>query len=276
MKLTLLTIFLLLSKTTSLTQNISNKQILIQCTYKFSFKKDSTSNSTSIDYHILQIGKNFSKYKSKGQIMADSLSNIFSIMPFDQNSAQYYIQQRNKLPANRTSFTIYKYYETNIIRFVDIITINDYYYDESTKIFNWVTSNDKSIVNGYPCQKASCAYAGRIWEVWFTRQIPVSDGPYKFSGLPGLIIKAKDSKNNFSFELISLKNPTKNNFISYDNMSEIKQTTRDKFRRAKENSRINGLAQMEASGDITFKDKDNSRTIHRMQSNRKYNPLEIK
>jgi GLPGLI family protein len=48
-------------------------------------------------------------------------------------------------------------------------------------------------------------YAGRDYKAWFTNEIPVSDGPYKFYGLPGLIVEIEDSKKQYTFELVSYK-----------------------------------------------------------------------
>jgi len=46
---------------------------------------------------------------------------------------------------------------------------------------------------------------GRHWIAWFAPSIPISEGPYKFSGLPGLIIKLSDSNNFWNFEFTSLR-----------------------------------------------------------------------
>lgn len=43
------------------------------------------------------------------------------------------------------------------------------------------------------------------WTAWFTTELPISDGPYKFHGLPGLILKIYDKTNTYSFDIISRK-----------------------------------------------------------------------
>jgi hypothetical protein len=55
------------------------------------------------------------------------------------------------------------------------------------------------------CQKATCIFRGRNYEAWFAQGINVSEGPWKFNGLPGLILKITDSKQDYSFEAISIE-----------------------------------------------------------------------
>lgn len=58
---------------------------------------------------------------------------------------------------------------------------------------------------GYKIQKATTEYLGRNWIAWFTNEIQIQDGPYKFSGLPGLILKISDEKNDHVFNFIGSK-----------------------------------------------------------------------
>jgi hypothetical protein len=60
-------------------------------------------------------------------------------------------------------------------------------------------------INNMNCQKAVADYKGRIWEAWFSKDYPISDGPYKFSGLPGLVVKIRDKENQHQFNLIQIK-----------------------------------------------------------------------
>ena len=59
---------------------------------------------------------------------------------------------------------------------------------------NWKILPETIVITNLNCQKAEVEYGGRQWIAWFTSEIPISDGPYKFRGLPGLIIEVFDDK----------------------------------------------------------------------------------
>ncbi len=69
----------------------------------------------------------------------------------------------------------------------------------------WKIENEFTTINTLKCQKATTFYKGRNWEAWFSKEYPISDGPYKFTGLPGLIVKMKDSDSDHEFNLIQIK-----------------------------------------------------------------------
>ncbi|KQS89362.1 GLPGLI family protein [Chryseobacterium sp. Leaf394] len=73
---------------------------------------------------------------------------------------------------------------------------------------DWKINSEKDIHLGYPVQKAITEFGGRKWTAWFTAEIPVQDGPYKFHGLPGLILKLNDSENEFIYEMKSITKET--------------------------------------------------------------------
>ena len=72
-------------------------------------------------------------------------------------------------------------------------------------LFDWQLLDGDSIVCGYPCHKATTIFRGRIWTVWYTLDLPYSDGPWKFCGLPGLVLYAYDSEDKFRFNCIGIE-----------------------------------------------------------------------
>ncbi|MGA9211116.1 GLPGLI family protein, partial [Kaistella sp.] len=71
-------------------------------------------------------------------------------------------------------------------------------------------------------------FGGRKWIAWFSKEIEISEGPYKFRGLPGMIFQIYDDKNNFEFTLVKsfkLKSTYKTPFIeSFYGQKPIKIT----------------------------------------------------
>ncbi|MCC6413227.1 MAG: GLPGLI family protein [Saprospiraceae bacterium] len=58
----------------------------------------------------------------------------------------------------------------------------------------------------YQCLKATGHFRGRDYEVWFTPDIPISSGPFKLGGLPGLILEGRstDGLVQFIFQRLEL------------------------------------------------------------------------
>jgi GLPGLI family protein len=70
----------------------------------------------------------------------------------------------------------------------------------------WKLSADTCIILSDTCQKATAYFRGRNWTAWFTLEVPIDAGPWKLCGLPGLIMKASDSREHYVFECIGLEN----------------------------------------------------------------------
>lgn len=79
----------------------------------------------------------------------------------------------------------------------------------------WKLAPEKMVIGNMNCQKATTTFGGRNWEAWFTNEIAVNDGPYKFYGLPGLIVKLNDSEHQHNFEIIQIKKNIASAFQPY-------------------------------------------------------------
>lgn len=79
------------------------------------------------------------------------------------------------------------------------------YYDEVYPAMKWTLTQETDTICGYHCQKALTHYHGRDFEAWFTTEVPLNYGPWKFGGLPGLIIKVYDKDKFYTFECVNLE-----------------------------------------------------------------------
>ena len=74
-------------------------------------------------------------------------------------------------------------------------------YSDSVPSLEWSFSDEATdSIMGYDCHKATVEFAGRNYTAWFTPEIPLPFGPYKFGGLPGLILKIEDAEQQFVWE----------------------------------------------------------------------------
>lgn len=71
--------------------------------------------------------------------------------------------------------------------------------------FNWKFIEGTDTIIGYPCSKATVSFAGRNYTAWYTQEIPLPFGPYKFGGLPGLILRIQDSEEQYIWEAIGFE-----------------------------------------------------------------------
>ena len=105
-----------------------------------------------------------------------------------------------------TTEKIYKNRTTGEVSIIDRIDLNDYRCNDLIGTFNWEITSDTATVLDYVCQKAKLRFRGRDYEAWFAPDIPINDGPWKFMGLPGLILKVNDINGLIAFNCIGLQN----------------------------------------------------------------------
>ena len=148
------------------------------------------------------------------------------------------------------SYKVAKAYPEMKTTFSDQIGRKRMGYEEELK-FDWKISNEKQKIGEYNAQKATTEFGGRKWTAWFSTDIPFPDGPYKFFGLPGLIVKIEDEGNNYSWELKGNKK-----IANYSEESEadkinakygmsptIIPTTREKFEKAYDSFKADPIAE---------------------------------
>ena len=117
---------------------------------------------------------------------------------------------RSKISETKFKYYINKKLADREINFQEEIVKDYYEYSEDLSSIEWNILPETKDISGFAVQKAKTSYAGRNYTAWFTSEIPIPDGPYKFNGLPGLIIKIADKKEYYVFKLTgfkSLKDP---------------------------------------------------------------------
>lgn len=72
---------------------------------------------------------------------------------------------------------------------------------------NWELTGDSKKIGSFRALKATTRFRGRNYSVWFTTEIPIPVGPWKFHGLPGLILEVQDEELGVQFLFSSIQFP---------------------------------------------------------------------
>ena len=201
----------------------------LKCTYRLTSVKDTSDagqkKSGLVDMQVLQIGNDRSKYFSQYAI------------DYDEEIQKILKKGANTIPNNPEMGTYgYEIFKNNSDKkitvtdlgsYLGIVPGSNYQYDDELSDMKWEIEKDTSTILTYKCQKAVTRFRGRSWEAWFTSEIPINNGPWKFGGLPGLIMKISDSQHYFVFECIGIENLKKKEPIKFFDLKYIKIARKD-------------------------------------------------
>ena len=147
----------------------------------------------------------------------------------------------------------------------DVFTVNEYnlfdfyQYEDSTARFFWTLLPDTTEVCGYVCRKAEATFRGIRWTAWYAPAIPISSGPWKLNGLPGLVLWAYDDRGTHDMRLNAIRKAKQNG---------IYMEKEGRFRMKRE--RVNALLERSRTAPSTYKSLSGYTVTH---TDAKGNPL---
>lgn len=202
-------------------KNVTVTQVTYDHSYKV-FKKDSTLKHENMSLLIDGINTSFmeanqykldSIYAKNGVKLPSSMEEASLIRPWKETNHPY------KIFTSGGSLNYFR----------SLNKVN-YEYEEEISL-DWVLVNQSKNILGYDCKKATVSYGGRDWTAWYSLSLPYNAGPYKFTGLPGLILEVVDATGDFQFTAIGLKKIITGEFhqIVPKRTKDLSMITRGKF-----------------------------------------------
>ena len=156
----------------------SQDSALIVIRYKLTYVIDTTQPKyPDIAYFSLLIGKHESKFTD----FVDNNSNVVYTTAISRQD-------------------IYKNFSNSKLNTEIRMGQAVYAVIEEIPVINWLVGKEHKIIQGYNCQSATGFYRGRNYTAWFSSKIPFRNGPWKFGGLPGVILEIYDEKREIIWE----------------------------------------------------------------------------
>lgn len=162
------------------------------------------------------------------------------------------------MPGKDGTYYIVKSSQPRSLTYYDSVGFDQNYYEETPEDWSWTITDSTKEILGYECFLATTDYHGREWCAWFAPDIPVSNGPWKLDGLPGLILEASASDGEYSFVTNGIQNSSKPIGIVYlaDKYEKTDRKSFLKFKRAFIDNPI-GSINVQMGSDISLSDVSN-------------------
>ncbi|MCC6413229.1 MAG: GLPGLI family protein [Saprospiraceae bacterium] len=193
-------------------------------------------------------------YEQRFDLAEDSKLNGTAILLFNREASVYINADAPKsdqtvpdenpefLPrfvgGDPEGFPIYKNHRTRRITFKTLCYWRDWgkycILEDSLDAVSWTIHPDQKTFGTYTCTKATGYFRGRDYEAWFSPEIPIPSGPFKFGNLPGLILEmhSLDGLVHFYFKSLEMgsnipgavKPPKEGNTLGMDYWQWLKKS----------------------------------------------------
>nr|WP_314493269.1 GLPGLI family protein [uncultured Chryseobacterium sp.] len=189
--------------------------------YQVTMKSDASDKAdVKTENAYLDISAEKSMFYSENRIKRDSVMKA----NFQSGGARGFNRDQMESLRSNINYSIEKDKKNQKTLYRDRLGRDMYSYEEDRPL-EWKILSETTKIGEYKVQKAETDFGGRKWTAWFTADLPYQDGPYKFSGLPGLVVKAEDASGDYSFDL--MKNYKISDFpeiATFGNVIKVKRT----------------------------------------------------
>ncbi|MBR1433887.1 MAG: GLPGLI family protein [Bacteroidales bacterium] len=180
--------------------------------YEYTFVLDTLDNIVVKSRMRLEVGSGISKFYSESYYILDSLLKA--------NPGKQPVNFRKNLstdifPPTFSEAFFYNYPEGKIST-IGRIAATDFLVEEEMPAIKWRLEDSTKTLGNLNVNKASCNFRGRHYEAWFCPDIPIPLGPWKFHGLPGLIVQVHDDRGFYRFDIAELDTSAKGDIWMQD------------------------------------------------------------
>ena len=166
--------------------------------YRYSYISDSTKPAdTKSTLLALDVTRDNSIFFSYEKYRADSLTHAVIKKQNAVGSTEVLVPNNY---IGDIHYLIEEFGNPKKVYITDQLGSDNFRVFDARKI-KWKILSEKQMIGKYPAQKAEAQMYGRKWTAWFATEIPIQDGPYKFHGLPNLIVKIEDQTGTHTFAL---------------------------------------------------------------------------
>lgn len=163
------------------------------------------SQNILIEYAVGKDGE------SKGELIINDSISYWKIKSYDSSTSMDEL------------FFVKRYFENTIYLNTKVLNQKTFYVKDTLNCMKWTITDDTASILNQKCFVAKTNFRGRNYTAFYSNEITVPDGPWKFGGLPGLILAVKSDDNyvQWTAEKINTNYPNKVIPVKLDNYKFI-------------------------------------------------------
>jgi hypothetical protein len=162
------------------------------------------------------------EYESREQDQTVEITEIFndtiSILKLNINEI---LQTKYDVLFIKNKLNNICYYKENFMNVA-------FYVSDTLNNFKWELMEDSMFILDKKCLSAKTSFRGRTYIAYYSPQYTNSDGPWKFCGLPGLILYVKSIDNYLEYKAVKIIENCTKEIENYD-YSRYKFSTWNEF-----------------------------------------------
>ena len=238
--------------------------------YKVVFVEDTLKREKKTEAQcVLEIGRHGSSFMDLYQLAWDSLSD--AVTRRKGSMMELFTEGAGLVKKIKWRIVLLKGYPEGADRHQQEVPLTGRYeYECPSPSFDWQIGEETEEIMEYTCRKATCHHSGRDYTAWYAEDIALSDGPYIFRGLPGLIVAIASDDGEYAFKLngiqeeITFSSP----IFLYD--KKVQKYSREEVRKIVRNISENYSETIINQGRFRLKNPEDIQRIRNLS----YNPLE--
>jgi GLPGLI family protein len=166
--------------------------------YKFQENRQDTTSKRDEMMSLFITDKN-SYFISANRLNLDTI--LLNVTDFSQG-----LSIGRSQPKSHIYFMVKKDYAQKICTYYEKIGFNNLKEVTDFNKIQWnLNDKESKLIGKYSCKKATTQLGGRTFEAWYTEEIPIAEGPYKFANLPGLILELYDNAKHHYFAVTQIE-----------------------------------------------------------------------
>lgn len=192
-----------------------------------------------INYETKITSDSLNREKVKVYSSALLCNNTESIYCSAEAKAYYKGNSTQTISTNYGNIPKYPKAVESIYKNNDVVTaslpVGKYIFTFEEPKLKWEILSDTKDIKGFKCQLAKTATdTGDIFFAWFTKDIPIQDGPFRFKGLSGMILEIYNK--NKTIEIYATDIKKSEDFIEpLKYYNEVKAKNKQQFLEARKN-----------------------------------------